>query len=201
MYSQDTVWFAAPSDFIAYDDQLDIPLDSTEMAINILENDELPGEPYAVSIVDSTFMDYIFLSNNGQFIVSVSAGLPAMLEVPYQICLIDCPDICSEATIRISVEEASDEYEAWNGFSPNGDGINETLVFDQLEDSPDKYPENELIVFNRWGDIVYRASPYQNDWTGTNQNGGNLSDGTYYYILRLDIGDGEIIKGDVTILR
>ncbi|WP_044225542.1 T9SS C-terminal target domain-containing protein [Phaeodactylibacter xiamenensis] len=201
MYSQDTVWFAAPSDFIAYDDQLDIPLDSTEMAINILENDELPGEPYTVSIVDSTFADYISLSNTGQFIVSVSAGLPAMLEVPYQICLIDCPDICSEATIRISVEEASDEYEAWNGFSPNGDGINETLVFDQLEEAPDEYPNNELIIFNRWGDIVFRAQPYQNDWGGTNQKGGRLPDGTYYYILRLDIGDGEIIKGDVTILR
>jgi large repetitive protein len=67
--------------------------------------------------------------------------------------------------------------------------------------NPDKFPDNELIVFNRWGDIVFRASPYINNWQGVNSKGEDLPDGTYYYILRLNIGRGEIIRGDVTILR
>lgn len=65
MYSQDIVWFVVLLDFIVYDDQLDILFDSMEMAINIFENDELFGEFYVVFIVDSIFVDYIFLLNNG----------------------------------------------------------------------------------------------------------------------------------------
>jgi gliding motility-associated-like protein len=65
----------------------------------------------------------------------------------------------------------------------------------------EKFPGNELIVFNRWGDILYKAKPYNNDWEGTNQNGQPLPEGTYYYVLRLNINDGKVLKGDITILR
>lgn len=73
---------------------------------------------------------------------------------------------------------------------PEGYGMNKALVFDQLVKTPDEYPDNELIIFNRWGDIVFQAQPYQNDWGGTNQKGQHSPDGTYYYIPRLNIGDG-----------
>jgi gliding motility-associated-like protein len=199
-YSQDTLWILPPPIFAAADDQLQIPADSVQSGIDILTNDQLPASPFAVALADSTYASYLFLSN-GQLTVVASNALPPYFEVPYEICLLDCPEICTEAIIRISIEQATDEPEIWNGITPNGDGLNETLVFDQLEDAPDEYPDNELIVFNRWGDIVFRAQPYQNDWGGTNQKGGDLPDGTYYYILRLNVGDGGIIKGDVTILR
>jgi gliding motility-associated-like protein/uncharacterized repeat protein (TIGR01451 family) len=78
----------------------------------------------------------------------------------------------------------------YNEFSPDGDGINETFVIDCLE----RFPNNKLEVFNRWGNVVYSVKGYQNDWQGTT-NGRvviNQSDelpvGTYYYVLGL--GDG-----------
>jgi len=43
--------------------------------------------------------------------------------------------------------------------------------------------------------------PYQNDWGGTSKNGGALAQGTYYFVLQLDLGNGIIIEGDVTILQ
>lgn len=61
-----------------------------------------------------------------------------------------------------------------NIFTPNGDGVNDTLEFTYLE----YYPENELIVFNRWGTEVYSRKGYRNDWSGD-----GLADGTYYFIL------------------
>lgn len=68
------------------------------------------------------------------------------------------------------------------GFSPNGDGINDYLEIPGLE----AYPDNELIVFNRWGHIVYRAVNYQQDWNGKAINKNKLvPEGTYYYILKL----------------
>ena len=68
-----------------------------------------------------------------------------------------------------------------NTFSPNGDGINDFLVFPGL----DKFPNNEIIIFNRWGNEVFRQKQYKNDWDGKRSNGSNerLATGTYYFIL------------------
>ncbi|MBK6950292.1 MAG: gliding motility-associated C-terminal domain-containing protein [Haliscomenobacter sp.] len=76
------------------------------------------------------------------------------------------------------------------------------MRFEILEDvDPEVFPDNEIIIFTRWGDIVYQARPYNNDWRGINSAGKELPHATYYYILRLDISKGIIIQGDVTILK
>jgi len=78
----------------------------------------------------------------------------------------------------------------YNEFSPNGDGVNETFMIDCIE----RFPNNKLEVYNRWGNIVYSTNGYQNDWDGTSNGRAviNESDklpvGTYYYVL--DLGDG-----------
>ena len=84
-----------------------------------------------------------------------------------------------------------------NAITPNGDGKNDALRIDGIE----QYPNNELVIFNRWGDVLYKAKPYLNDWQGVNQTGGELPEGTYYYVLRLNVNDGKIMKGNMTILR
>jgi large repetitive protein len=71
------------------------------------------------------------------------------------------------------------------GFSPNGDGVNDFFVI---------YNPNgrriELSVYNRWGNLVFESSNYLNTWDGKANSGlvfGNqLPDGTYYYIIRVD---------------
>ncbi|MFD1005214.1 DUF7507 domain-containing protein, partial [Winogradskyella aquimaris] len=78
----------------------------------------------------------------------------------------------------------------YNEFSPNGDGVNETFVIDCLE----RFPNNKLEVYNRWGNIVYSKNGYLNDWSGTTNGravigqSDELPVGTYYYVL--DLGDG-----------
>ncbi|NLL29081.1 MAG: DUF11 domain-containing protein [Bacteroidales bacterium] len=82
---------------------------------------------------------------------------------------------------------------AHNAFSPNNDGKNETFVFANLE----KFPENELLVYNNWGNEVYSKTNYDNSWDGS-----NLSEGTYFWILKIKVcGEEERIKGYVTLLR
>ena len=76
-----------------------------------------------------------------------------------------------DTTFEVQVEEAL----IYNAFSPNGDGINETLDFG-LEGWG-------VEVYNRWGKLVYESSDYKNDW-----NGGSLTAGTYYYVLRSPLG-------------
>lgn len=70
------------------------------------------------------------------------------------------------------------------GFSPNGDGVNDYFEILNL----DSYPQNSLQVLNRWGDLVYTASPYNNQWDGTANTGirlgsGKVTDGTYFYVF------------------
>ncbi|MFK7983833.1 MAG: gliding motility-associated C-terminal domain-containing protein [Saprospiraceae bacterium] len=85
--------------------------------------------------------------------------------------------------------------------TPNGDGLNEQFIFDDLANNPTLFEKNEIIIFNRWGDVVFQAKPYQNDWYGQNNTGGVLPQGTYYYMFKLDLNEGKVIKADITIVR
>ncbi len=76
------------------------------------------------------------------------------------------------------------------GFSPNGDGINDTWVIEGIEN----FSNHTIQVFNRSGNKIFEAKDYQNDWDGTSN--GNLvfgSDklppGPYYFII--DTGDNK----------
>lgn len=75
-----------------------------------------------------------------------------------------------------------------NGFSPNGDGRNDAFVIKGIE----LYPENELVVLNRWGDVVYERKNYRNEWTGENRRGTDLDDGTYFVLFRIPANEIEM---------
>ncbi len=83
------------------------------------------------------------------------------------------------------------------GFSPNGDMVNDVFFIRGIL----AFPSNEFTVFNRWGNIVFSAQPYQNTWDGKsgsdfNVGGDVLPVGTYFYVLNL--GDAsEIYKGTI----
>jgi len=67
------------------------------------------------------------------------------------------------------------------GFSPDGDGINDNFV---IEHEPDQLVA--LVVYNRWGNIVYQNNQYQNDWDGKGTHhyqGRDLEEGTYYLLI------------------
>ncbi|MFN5912403.1 MAG: gliding motility-associated C-terminal domain-containing protein, partial [Bacteroidota bacterium] len=51
-------------------------------------------------------------------------------------------------------------------FTPDGDGINDFFVIEGIE----LFENNNISIFNRWGNIVYETSDYQNDWNGNSTN-------------------------------
>jgi gliding motility-associated-like protein/uncharacterized repeat protein (TIGR01451 family) len=78
-----------------------------------------------------------------------------------------------------------------NAFSPNGDGMNETFIIDNLDDFL-CYPENTVEIYNRWGVLVFETSGYDNvnkvfrgysEGRVTISQSSGLPTGTYYYIL------------------
>ena len=101
-----------------------------------------------------------------------------------------------------SPNSCNDIIDVPNAFTPDGDGINDALVITGIE----QFPENTLVIFNRWGNIVFEAENYKNDWTGTTNagivlGGENLPTGTYYYLLDLKQEEQEIVKGFIYIQR
>jgi gliding motility-associated-like protein/uncharacterized repeat protein (TIGR01451 family) len=73
----------------------------------------------------------------------------------------------------------------YNEFSPNDDGQNDTFYIDCIT----QYPENQLQIFNRWGNLVYYKKGYNNTWDGkADGDAKTLPEGTYFYIL--DLGNG-----------
>ncbi len=203
-YSADTVIVKLETLPIAADDALTLKAGETRGSILVTGNDNLNGvSQWTVSIVSNPTLGGISDVQGGRVGYIVKAGVFGDDQFTYKVCSNACPDLCDEAIVNVQIERDPNfkEPPRVNGITPNGDGINDRFVFEELLINPDQYPDNELIVFNRWGDIVYQARPYQNDWEGTNQNGQNLPEGTYYYILRLNISEGVIIRGDVTVIR
>ncbi len=86
----------------------------------------------------------------------------------------------------------------FDGFSPNGDGINDVYEFDNKE----YFPNLKLEIYNRWGSLLYTQEAGDPFWDGTN-NGESLPMATYYYIFWVDKTNdkekGE--EGTITLIR
>lgn len=95
----------------------------------------------------------------------------------------------------------ADDIEIYNAMSPNGDGYNDVFTIRNIE----KYPDNELVIFNRWGKEIYRQKgygTYSRFYNGVDINGQSLPVGTYYYVLRVNTGTKEeSFKGFLYINR
>lgn len=86
------------------------------------------------------------------------------------------------------------------GFSPDGDNINQYFVIQGLPTDGD----NTITIFNRWGNKVYQKANYDNTWDGTPNVAGTLGKdklppGTYYYVLEMKGSKKKTITGFVVL--
>jgi gliding motility-associated-like protein/uncharacterized repeat protein (TIGR01451 family) len=104
------------------------------------------------------------------------------------------PNGCADTVAITVISSAPPETVIPNIFTPNGDGKNDVFEISKIEN----YPGSQLMVFNRWGNEVYKSENYLNTW-----NGSNLADGTYFYVLnrRENTGNITVIKGWVYLKR
>lgn len=73
------------------------------------------------------------------------------------------------------------DIQVYNGFTPNGDGVNDYWVIDNIN----KLPDNKVTVFNRWGKKVFETLNYNNKdnyWNGL-LDGVKVPSGTYFFII------------------
>ncbi len=76
-----------------------------------------------------------------------------------------------------------DELILYEGFSPNNDGDNDTYNIPWLY----QFNQVSIEIFNRWGNVVYKQTKYDNNWNGESNVGFSVGKelpvGTYYYII------------------
>ena len=96
-------------------------------------------------------------------------------------------------TVRVTVRSGNQLF-FYSAFTPNSDGDNDVFYIGNIE----KFPDNNLKIYNRYGKQIYSATNYDNSWDGT-YLGNILPTGTYYYIL--NDGKDQLYKGSVTLLR
>ncbi len=81
-----------------------------------------------------------------------------------------------------------------NVITPNGDGRNDRFVINP----PDPSSVMEIVIFNRWNNVVYQNKRYDNSWEGKGLDGG-----TYFYVVKITTHDAKTTeyKGYVMLMR
>ncbi|GGG54224.1 DUF7507 domain-containing protein [Bizionia arctica] len=106
-----------------------------------------------------------------------------------------------DPTITVLPDTADEEFEIFNGISPDGDGLNDFFQIVGIE----YYPNNNLKIFNRWGVLVYETDGYGingNVFTGISEGRVTISaneelpTGTYFYILTRILTEDEALTNE-----
>lgn len=94
---------------------------------------------------------------------------------------------------EINMKECNFDLIIPNIITPNSDGLNDLFEIQNL-------PENtEVIIFNRWGNLIFSSLNYQNNWNGKETSGKELADGVYYYKFKTTAG--KIGYGFIHLIR
>jgi len=170
---------------IAVED-FDTTLVNRSVTLDVLSNDINPGGgPLTITFCDYPDHGIVVLNSDSTITYTPYEGYEGDDSFCYQICDNGDPVHCASNTVHIKVKPASiDDIFIYNGITPNSDGTNEVWIIRGIEN----YPDNTVLIFNRWGDKIREFDSYDNkqqSWDGTNDQNKKVPDGTYFYILEI----------------
>ncbi len=110
----------------------------------------------------------------------------------YTVVLTTTDGCSAQDGVVITVKE---DLVIYTSFTPNGDGVNDTWIIDNIEE----YEACTVEIFNRWGNKVYSSVGYSAPWDGKHE-GEMQPFGVYQYIIHLYDG-AKPLEGTVTILK
>ncbi|MEQ9285952.1 MAG: Ig-like domain-containing protein, partial [Cyclobacteriaceae bacterium] len=168
---------------------------------NVLDNDTDPnGDNLTVNPVPviSPMNGTLVLNPDGSYIYTPDPQFEGEDTFEYEVCDDGVPSLCTTAEVVITVELPPLVVPQIFG-GPN----NPSWYIEGIEE----YPDNEVKVFNRWGNLVFEIKGYDNssrNWASESSVGiilgSNLvPDGTYFYVI--DLGDGSKPKSGFVVVN
>lgn len=194
-YSVDTLTITTEPAAIASDDNVNVPY-AGNVEIAVIQNDIIPANGYTLNIsVQPKHGSVKVITGGTKIEYKANNGYAGADDFEYELCNAACPDACTNAKVFINVLGGND-CTVPTIITPNGDLTNDRWEIPCLANT--QFSNNTVVVFNQWGDEVFRANGYKNDWEGT-YNGKNLPEGTYFFVI--DFGNGEKRNGFLMIER
>lgn len=117
-----------------------------------------------------------------------ASSIAGMSSGSYDVTITDA-NLCIIHYNVIVTEDSCDIVTVHNVITPNGDGYNDLWIIDNIE----RYSKSDVKVFDKWGNEVFAAEGYKNNW-----DGGKLPDGTYFYLVKFE---EKALKGSLLIKR
>ena len=177
--------------------------ENQQVSAQVLANDYDTEDDtfYGVTLVSSPSHGELTLQADGSFLYTPQGSFVGEDKFTYQVCDAQDSALCNQTTATILVQAGV--LTVPKGFSPNNDHTNDQWIIEGIRD----YPNNQIKIFNRWGNVVYQASGYNNItvvWGGEATHGitfgnGQLPDGTYFYVI--DLGNAQKPLSGYLILK
>ena len=167
---------------------------NTPVVLDVLGNDTINGTLIDIAIISTPENGTAFLNpdNTINYTPNMDFCGTEAEELTYFI-----ENESGRDTTTVTISVLCESVTVFSGFSPNNDNVNDRFTILGIE----AFPQNEVTVFNRWGNEVYNKKGYINDqgWDGTFESE-ILPDGTYFYLI--DLGDNSgPLSGYVQINR
>lgn len=174
-------------------DDIDTAIINKVLIIDEMKNDQINGKLMDMDLVSKPRLGLLTMTPDKkiQYLATDEKYCTQIDSFMYYLCN---QDGCDSAMIKIYIR--CPKVKVYTGVSSNDDGNNDTFFIEDIE----LFPNNEVKIYNRWGNEVYFKKGYKNEWKG-DWNGKQLPDGTYYYIIELNDDERTMLSGYLQLHR
>ncbi len=180
-----------PTTPVVAKDDVEQTVVDTPVTVKVVSNDEHVPTQGTLTIVTQPKNGTVVINDNGttndpsddEVVYTPNRGYAGVDSFEYELC--DTMGNCSIAKVTITV---LNDVIPHNGISVNGDGLNDYFHIQGIE----RYPNNTVRIYNRWGVKVFETKGYDNvsrvfraisNGRVTIEAPEKLPQGTYYYII------------------
>lgn len=159
-------------------------------------NGAIPDGLIDISVSGGAGANYEYAWSNGK----KSQDIENLAIGSYSIVVRD-ENGCESVISNIRIDDCNSSESCYETFTtimtPNNDGANDVFAISCAAET-----DNELVVYDRWGRLVYQAKNYGNIWDGKDLNNTELPEGGYMWVFTAKSGNiSNSYKGTLTILR
>ncbi|MCX7547649.1 gliding motility-associated C-terminal domain-containing protein [Xanthomarina sp. F1114] len=180
-----------PLEFEVYESITPVLIDEGNI---FCETDEPTIEDLSDNISNSN--NITWYDTNGNIITSSTSLIDGTTYYGSIMSIQNCPTL-NELAVTVQLIVCEEDMIIPDGFSPNGDTINDTFHINGLNEL---YPNFKLTIYNRYGNKLYRGDINTPEWDGTSNTDSSFGNstvpvGVYFYILEFNDGNREPIQG------